>query len=504
MAENKKPIKNTLMADRRKQIEALYDGSDESLRNIFNRGVGSNIGNKYNQQHLKLILDQVGTRTMNRKDISSLTNYAYATDPIYSGIIDYLSNMFLWRYYYFPVQIKEKPSGEYKDIYGLMTEIVDGLVLEVSLPMILTKLFKEGIVFLYSVKNNSSKTVSTILLNPEYCKPLLISQYGTGVYSFDLKYFENLGFRSEELEQALDYFPSDLVKLYLEYKSGGPQIVVLDGRNSTYISTNEYGFPQYLTTLKGVFDYEQYRANEVEKSSAQLDRIMTHKIPSYEGRLLFEIPEVNALHKAMAKSLNANKRTRLITTFGDVEIHPLQGDSKIANETLEKSQSAIYRSAGLDPHQFIGDTQEALLASMTKDQAIVWKYVQLLMNFYNLTINNLYNFRGYQAELTMLPITHYNTKEVMEIYRRNGEYGIGRLEAIVASGTKQRHIEHKSKLENFLKLDEVLKPLASSHTQSSKDLEDDKKKKEENTDEDPSISPVESNKKSEPDDEMED
>ena len=206
----------------------------------------------------------------------------------------------------------------------------------------------------------------------------------------------------------------------------------------------------------------------------------------------------------MAKSLNANKRTRLITTFGDVEIHPLQDASKITNETLEKSHSAIYRSAGLDPHQFVGDTREALLASMTKDQAIIWKYVQLLMNFYNLTINNLYNFRGYQAELTMLPITHYNTKEVMEIYRRNGEYGIGRLEAIVASGTKQRHIEHKSKLENFLKLDEVLKPLASSHTQSNKDLEDDKKKKEENTDEDPFISPVESDKKSEPDDEIED
>jgi len=74
--------------------------------------------------------------------------------------------------------------------------------------------------------------------------------------------------------------------------------------------------------------------------------------------------------------------------------------------------------------------------------------------------------------MTMLPITHYNLREMMEIHRRNGEYGIGRLEAVVASGTKQKHILHKSRLEDFLKLDDVLQPLSSSHTQSGKDQND--------------------------------
>ncbi len=57
----------------------------------------------------------------------------------------------------------------------------------------------------------------------------------------------------------------------------------------------------------------------------------------------------------------------------------------------------------------------------------------------------------------------------METHRRNAEYGIGRLEAVVASGTKQKHISYKSKLEEFLDLDNILKPLASSHTQSGKE-----------------------------------
>lgn len=372
MAENKKPVKNTLMADRRKQIEALYDGSDESLRNVFNRGVGSNIGSRYNQQHLQLILDQVGTRIMNRKDILSLTNYAYATDAIYSGIIDYLSNMFLWRYYYFPVQVKETAKdSDYEEIYNLMTEVADGLVLEVTIPTILTKLFKEGAVYIYAMRNRPSKTVSLMVLNSAYCRPVMMSQYGTGVFQFNLKYFDDLGFRGEELLQVLEYFPDELVSAYNEYKSGGPQFFMPDGRTSTYLSVNDFGFPTYLNTLKSIFDYNQYRANEVERNTAQLDRIMTHKIPSYENRLLFELSEVRALHKSMSRSLANSSRTRLVTTFGDVQIHPMQEAAKFSSESLQKAQEAIYRTSGINSDMFMGKTKESLEVSLTRDQSTV-------------------------------------------------------------------------------------------------------------------------------------
>jgi hypothetical protein len=100
------------------------------------------------------------------------------------------------------------------------------------------------------------------------------------------------------------------------------------------------------------------------------------------------------------------------------------------------------------------------------------------MSFYNLTINNLFNFKGYQLELVILPITHYNMSESMETFRRNGEFGVGKLELIVASGTKQRHIEPKYELEKFLKLEEILIPLKSSHT-STGNKEGPKKEEEE-------------------------
>lgn len=476
MANNKRMFTSNLkMADRRKQLERLYDGSEDSIRRIFDRASGRAIGTQYDESFLVNLLNTVGTETINREQIVDLSNFAYATEPAYATVIDYLANMFLWRYHFTPIQMRTTAKEtDYSEVYELMTEVIDGMAIEVNFPLILTKLFKEGEVFLYTLRNRPSKTVSTILLNSEYCMPVSTTQYGTGIFRFDLSFFDDLGLRDEEFEEIADLFPPEIIEAYREYKNRTREneYVILDGRYSTYLSLNDLGFPPSLTILKSLFDYDQYRKNEIQRSTAQLDTIISHKIPTYEDRILFEIDEVNALHKSMSRILGRNPRTKLMTTFGDLDVHPMQEPSRYSNEALRHGHDAIYRTAGLNLEMFNGKIKDALEISLNRDKASVWKYVQQLVNFYNLTINHLYSFRGYQAELTMLPITHYDQDEMMQLYRRNGEYGIGRIEAIVASGTKQKHILHKGRLEEYLKLDEILKPLASSHTQSGKDSEE--------------------------------
>jgi hypothetical protein len=149
------------------------------------------------------------------------------------------------------------------------------------------------------------------------------------------------------------------------------EFVILDGRYSTYLSVNDYGFPTSLSILKSLFDYDQYRENEVERSTAQLDTIITHKIPAYENRLLFELSEVRALHKSMSRMLGQNKRTRLMTTFGDVSIQRMQEPSRVSNDSLKMAHDAIYRSAGLNNMLFTGQIKESLMTSLNRDQATV-------------------------------------------------------------------------------------------------------------------------------------
>lgn len=476
--------KNELnMADRRRTIEQIYS-SEITLRNLMG-ATNASTARSLSERELKQLLDMVGSSNFDRKKLVEYANHAYATEPLFAEIIDYLANMFLWRYYYVPIKIRETAKdADYKDVYDLAQSIVDGISFETILPQLLTEVFKSGIAFIYTEKNTSSKTVSTILLSPQHCKPVTKTQYGTGTYSFDLKYFEDARIKLEN-EEVLRLFPVEIVKGYLEYKRGGPREILLDGRYATYISANEAGFPPLLLALKSILDYDKYRQNELERNSQQLEKIIVHRIPSYENRLLFDMQEVSALHKSMSRSLTT-KTTKLMTTFGDTNVLPLQKDSEESLKVLKMAQEAVINAVGLNPNLFSGTTEEALRLGLTKDQSTVWKVVEQIMNFYNLTINNLFNFKGFQIEVNMLPITHYNLKESMELYRRSAEYGIGKLEAIVASGTKQRHIKPKADLEEFLDLDNILKPLQSSHTRSAEDIKNGsgENEKEENESED--------------------
>ena len=192
----------------------------------------------------------------------------------------------------------------------------------------------------------------------------------------------------------------------------------------------------------------------------------------------------------MSKIINKSDKVRLITTFGETSLLHLQETGRVQDNVLEKSSKSVYQGNGLNTEIFFGNNQESLRLSVLKDTANVWQYVEQLINFYNLAINNLYNFKNYQVELAMLPMTHYSAEKDLEKYRKNAEFGVGKLELIVASGTKQKHIDSKAQLEEFLNLENILKPLKSAHTQTadSGDKETDPKDKETET-EDKEIEP---------------
>ena len=113
-------------------------------------------------------------------------------------------------------------------------------------------------------------------------------------------------------------------------------------------------------------------------------------------------------------------RLKLVTTFGKLDVHPLQEPGSVKNEILSTAHKAIYESAGLNTNIFTADSKEALEYSITKDQSFMWKYIEQITNFYNLTINNLYNFKGYQLEFSLLPVTHYNYPHMLELYQKWG------------------------------------------------------------------------------------
>lgn len=456
------------------KIRQMYK-DDNSVRRNVNKdiaGAGQSIVN-LSLEGLK------SSYYANSNDYNERRNYsaeAYKYYPVYANIIDYLSNMYCWRYTYTPRLVKDR-SADYAEIYQLMGEVVDGLSIETTYPMVLTKLFTYGAVYLVTHKNTSSKTITTFSLPAKYCRPNAESQFGFIVYQFDYSYFDSLGLNAQEIAQILELYPpimAEQYKLYLQNKTAN-RWQVIDPRYAAGFMLNDAGFPTKLYGLFGITQYQQYADNELKRNGQLLDKIVSHQLPTWQDRLIVEIDEMAELHQSMSKIISKNNHVRLLSTFGDIKVHSIGQDQTKENKTMENAYNSIYDNVGLNHSLFNGDSVEALRYALIKDKSLVWRLVEQLTNFYNVVINNSFNFSGYQCNLNMLPITYYDENETVLRYKDGATLGVSILEYIVASGIKQINIDSKLQLEKYLKLDE-LRPLSTSYTQVDNSKEETAKK----------------------------
>ena len=446
----------------RSAIEEMYR-DDRSVNNNVGQSSNSstNIGN--------LTIDSFNTNYYNINNLDLLRNYsreAYAFHPIYSTVIDTLSNMYYWRYTFYPRIAKEQQANtsEYEEIYYNMAEVVDGLSIETTFPNLLAKLFIDGSLFLTTIKRTGSKTATTLILPPQYCRITSKTQFGTNVFQFDFSYFDNLGLNKEQLEEIFSYYPPEMRSLYNAYtKDNNLRWQKLNPKFSAGFVLNDQSFPTYLRSLGAVIQYDQYRSNELERSEQQLLKIVAHKMPTWEDKLVVDIPEMTALHKSMSKTLTRNKYVRMLTTFGDLDVLSIGDDQSKENKTLTNAYAAIYNVNGENENLFNGSNKESLEFSLRRKESIVWKYVQELVAYYTLVINNQFNFKGYQCSINILPLSVYNFSNSILQYKEGATLGTSKLEYIVGLGTKQIDIPSKVKLEDFLKLDQ-LTPLSTSYT----------------------------------------
>ena len=74
-----------------------------------------------------------------------------------------------------------------------------------------------------------------------------------------------------------------------------------------------------------------------------------------------------------------------------------------------------------------------------------------------------------------MPISPYTQDEDVKRYKENATLGVGKIDYLVASGTKQRHIQDVFNLESFLDLTQIT-PLQTSYTQTADDRKEEEEK----------------------------
>lgn len=162
----------------------------------------------------------------NPSEIVDISRKLYEINPIYASVINYLRDMFIWKYRVIPHKVYSKSKAQarkqikeddYKVLYNLMLEVAEGLSFKTKCPSILEKLFVEGAVYYTTICDDDSYVIDTLLLPEQYCRKVGETQYGTAIIEFDFSYFRDVGVQEADLDEYFKSFPADFKKYYAAY-----------------------------------------------------------------------------------------------------------------------------------------------------------------------------------------------------------------------------------------------------------------------------------------------
>ena len=468
-------------------LKNFYNG-EGSQRNQLNSAPNyKSLTNKIKKiEEITTILQKAvntGINSNQKQVLVDTSTRMYMTNPIYADIINYLSKLFMFRYKVIPhklytsskAKVLDNTSNQkdYETIYHEMLEVVDGISIETIFPEILTNLYVAGMVCPSTVVDKKKMCLSTLLLPPTFCRPIGQTQYGTSIIQFDFSYFDKLSSSYSNIEDLYEYirisFSSEFEQKYRLYRNAQDKAElrwqVLDPRFSSAILLNPEGIPNLLYIIGSIINYERYQDNELTRSDNKLKYLVVQTMPHFQTDLIFTIDEVHDLHQSLRQKIEADENARLITTWGDVHVDTFDSSEDSDNEVLDKALKTIFNNAGLNSTLFTADSVEAMKMSILKDKSILYTYIESIVNFYTMAVNNGWDWKTYQADIEILPISNYTYNDDIEIYRNNATLGVNKLDYLIASGTKQKNIQDQIILEDYLGLDK-LKPLQTSYTQS--------------------------------------
>ena len=395
MAENENEKELIRFAkSRAASLENLY--SDEmSTRRKYNRTTSYSTTTYATAAALRKALKDA---TANKDSIVEASRQLFVTNPIYAAAINYLTDMFMWKYKVTPHKVYTKSKAQarkeinvedYMVMYNLMLEVTEGLSFKTKIPALLQRLFVEGSVYFTTLSDDESLTVDTLILPTKYCRKIGETQFGTAIIEFDMSYFRDQALSESDLKDYFKCFPKEFEKGYRKYlKDADNRWCQLDPHFSSGILMNELGIPTYIYMLCGIIDFEKYQDNELERSDNALRYLVVHTIPHYEDQLIFEVDEVAAIHRSLKKIVDTGDKARLITTYGDVKVEKVAETDTAENQILSKAFQAVFNNAGFNAGIFTADSVTALEMSLRRDKGMVWKYAQQLVSFYNIAVNN--------------------------------------------------------------------------------------------------------------------
>lgn len=412
--------------------------------------------------------------------IRELSRYYYRTNARYRNNIDFLAALPLYDTIVTPIYESGKGSKAQiiKAFYNACT-FVEALDTKNTLSRISREWLKSGVY--YGILQESGSKVVVQDLPAEYCRTRFKDFNNLNILEFNIQYFITTYTDDEMRDAAILNFPEPIQKAWRDWKNHklvDPWVMVPASAGGVTFCFSEDYTPLLIAALPDLAKLKDAVGREEKRDENELYKLLIQRMPiDNDGNLVFELDEVAQIHAGVANMLQDLETVDVLTTFGETTLENLQDSSAAsqANNRLEKYTDNAWDALGTSELLFNADTSSSLAYVVKRLEALMRTYLNMYDTWIRFLINSRFSRTGLSFDFEILPTTVFNLKEYQAQYLQGAQFGYSKMRAGVAMGVKQRNLISTIDFENeFLDLDEKMKPLMSSYTQSGDENSDKK------------------------------
>lgn len=301
----------------------------------------------------------------------------------------------------------------------------------------------------------------------EYCRSRFKNQQDIDIVEFNVKFFDSI--KDETLrKEILKTYPKLIQKAYYAYKNRGKEFwIFLPAEIGIYFCYFDER-PFFLDLLPLLDDLDDYKEIDKQRNLQALERIFVQKVLNHQGVLMFEPEEAEIMHDGVCGMLADSPDIDVVTTYCDVQL--LGASSKDDDRTeIQDMQQLVYESAGISKELFSATTAAGLEYAANNNLSMMMVLGQQFAHFYTALLNYKFSNKKIKFELLILPLSYYNSDSYTSKAKELATLGYSFFTPILSTGLNQNNLADLKELENeLLNLDEILKPLQTSYTQSGK------------------------------------
>lgn len=468
MEERKNTITGISFAEFSKAKNDMVGSSTASYEGLYNEYYSNNYltyKRKYTPEELIDIIDSGSLETQ-----QSVSEQYYQSNGYYQQFINYYATLLKYAGILIPnANGKSLSSPHILKRYNNAMDYVD----KMNLPIWLAHCARRALIYgtYYGLRVDlGKKQFGVVDLPVRYCKTEFRDPEGNDIIQFNVGYFSTIS-NKDAREEIIKLYPPIVQKQWKAYekkRSASTAWVIIPTEFGICFTLFD-GKPLLLKVLPAILDYDESVVLEHKKDSANIEKVLVQEIPHLpDGRLVFEPDEAAEMHSGAVGMLKSAKTIRVLTTYAHVDAISSNADLGDVDDKLNRMEQNIFAKAGVSGQIFAPTGSSSLPTALENDLAIMMQLANKFSLFISTLINSLFGNSNISFAYKIMPISYYNTKDVIEDSYKLVSSGYSFLVPALAQGFTQKELIGVKDLENdLLKLNEKLIPLSTAYTQSA-------------------------------------